>query len=45
MTWVARSSDLDSVTVNMDQNDPFDVARIMHAVSVRFRVNVFCCIC
>ena len=34
MTWVARSSDLDSVIVNVDQNDPFDVARIMS-----------CCIC
>ena len=45
MTWVARSSDLDSVTVNVDQNDPFDVERITHAVSVWFRVNVLCCIC
>ena len=34
MTWVARSLDLDSVIVNVDQNDPFDVARIMS-----------CCIC
>ena len=34
MTWVARSIDLDSVIVNVDQNDSFDVARIMS-----------CCIC
>ena len=34
MTWVARSLDLDSVIVNVDQNDPFDVARITS-----------CCIC
>ena len=34
MTWVARSLDLDSVIVNVDQNDPFDVARITS-----------CCVC